>query len=106
MSKDFHELFNSFLKKRKPVQIETLTLEDDTMPAGTEARYADEEPDIKDGDDLTLPDQKVIGGEEDRPEPTYIEPKEVIDNRTPGAADEYVFVYNKAKKVYVKRKKH
>lgn len=103
------ELLNklsSFLSMRRPIEIETLILEDDDSPVGTEAYESDTPPVLKDGQDLTLKSSKTIGGPSaPKNPPTYIKPKHVIDNRAEEGEDDSVMVWSKAKNCYIKRKR-
>lgn len=102
---DLLKQLSSFLGRRKPVEIETLTLEDDDSPVGSESYESDETPDLKDDQDLTLNSSKTIGGPTEFKNPIYLNPKEVVDNRNPEVQDDTVMVWNKAKNCYVKRKR-
>ena len=97
---DYLKQLEEYLIQSEIIEIEKLTIENDSTPFGTEAIENEGEIPIKDGDSLTVHSSRIIGHTPKRV--ISIKAKEIDDRRV--GTDEGVYVWNPIKKCIIKRK--
>lgn len=99
---DYADKFEQWLSETDIVNLEELTITDDTTPFNEKFQKSDEMPELKDGDSVETSRSRIIGPYE--PERTIkVTAKRVIDKTTP-MESKSVYVYHKESKTFVRRK--
>lgn len=99
---NYLEQLEKFLEN-KIIELDTITLRDDTTPFGVDFKPDETAPPPKEGDSIDLVESKVIG--DFTPSRTIkVSAKTINDLRSKEGVDKSVYVWNTSKKCLIRRK--